>query len=61
MCGEGGGLGGLGRLRRGETLSEGTLSALMEWLAGPWGPGLGGSEKDLPTSGITSGQAGRER
>lgn len=32
-------------LRRGETLSEGTLSALMEWLARPWGPG-GGRDRD---------------
>lgn len=29
-------------LRRGETLSEGTLSALMEWLAGPLGARAGG-------------------
>lgn len=29
-------------LRRGETLSEGTLSALMEWLAKAWGPKGGG-------------------
>lgn len=43
--------------RRGETLFEGTLSALMEWLARPWGPERGG-RSDPPTSGITSGQAG---
>lgn len=54
--------------RRGETLSEGTLSALMEWLAGPRGPRRGrvkGGEgvKEISTSGITSGQPGpgRER
>lgn len=29
-------------LRRGETLSEGTLSALMEWLAGPRGQDVEG-------------------
>lgn len=45
-------------LRRGETLSEGTLSALMEWLAGPRGPHGGGGGHKHPTSGITSGQAG---
>lgn len=34
---------------RGETLSEGTLSALMEWLASPRGrtEGWGGGQKDL--------------
>lgn len=48
-------------LRRGETLSEGTLSALMEWLVGPPGAErLGGRSgvTEIPTSGITSGQAG---
>lgn len=41
---------------RGETLSEGTLSALMEWLAGAPGGHTRGRRLKRSTSGITSGR-----
>ena len=44
-------------LRRGETLSEGTLSALMEWLAGP----PGGSPRSPHLEPLRPGPAGAGR
>lgn len=44
-------------LRRGETLSEETLSALMEWLAEAWGRGGGRSKRSAHLESLQVTQA----